>query len=843
MSSLMEDGKQLVLSERIPECSTAFVFTGQGSEWACMGKQLYEASSFCRTIFHQHDAICVGLGFSSFIVLLIGDDMDLGIASPIQIQLAIVSFESTLSSLWQHWGVRPSVAIGHSLGEYPALVSSGILSLSDMFFLVGLRAQIIQDSCSESTHSMLAVKVSAQHAEEILRQNQSLDWNVACINSPSSTVISGYKDDVANLRKFLDLQNIKSTVLGVRYAFHSPQMDPVLGKYRQMIKAVRFTKATIPFASAYQSDIIMPGHSISPEYLVQQTRQPVKFQPALQVLKTKAQIDDSTMWLDLGPRPLCLNMIQQSLNIPPSRLIASYKGGMDIQWRQYHGQYGSNLNLLELPSYAFDVKNYWIQYEGNWSLTKGRDTTQTQTPTSDSFKTTTLQVIESENREGRQATVIFSSNLAEKHLRIAVRGHSVNGTLLCPSSVYGDMAIGAAAYVFSKTHPNEKIFSFDVYNMEVIKPLLANDDGKDQWIQITATKQEDDEFVSISISSHESETLLNHISCVVKHGSGVDWMCKWARNTYFVKARIENLMEGIAQRSTQQILRPIAYKLFSDLVTYHKRYQGMKRVYLNSDLYEAAAEIEFQSAYSDGTFHVSPYCIDSILHISGFILNGSEMTSKDTVYISHGWRSLRIARPLSHTKRYRNYVRMQPTDTRGVMAGDIYVFDGDEIIAVCKGLKFQEIKRKVLGLLLERQSNSLAAMQGALKLPTRKITANLPIAKERRSNFGEILKIIASEAEIGVDELTDNACLVELGIDSLLAMGIVERIRVLLKCADIPSSIFFDFQTVSQLRTFFSNNVGSYESSERETTTHSDKSGSKYPRVRLGPQHASQGSV
>ncbi|RAL65830.1 hypothetical protein DID88_005493 [Monilinia fructigena] len=569
-------------------------------------------------------------------------------------------------------------------------------------------------------------------------------------------VLSGYKDDVANLRKCLDLQNIKSTVLSVRYAFHSPQMDPVLGKYRQIIKAVRFTKATIPFASAYQSDIIMTGHSIAPEYLVQQTRQPVKFQSALQVLKTKAQIDDSTMWLDLGPRPFCLNMIQQSLNVHPSHLIA--------------------VNDANRHFWHISAQNLAKSYKG-----------------------------------------------AEKHLRTAVRGHSVNGTLLCPSSVYGDMAIGAAAYVFSKTHPNEKMLSFDVYNMEVIKPLLANDDGKDQWIQITATKQKDDEFLSISISSHESETLLKHVSCVVKHSSGADWMSKWARNAYFVKASVENLMKGIAQKSTQQILRPIAYKLFSNLVTYDKKYQGMERVYLNSDLYEAAAEIEFQSAYSDGSFHVSPYWIDSILHISGFILNGSEMTSKDTVYISHGWRSLRIARPLSHTKRYRNYVRMQPTDTREVMAGDIYVFDGDEIIAVCKGLKFQEIKRKVLDLLLERQSNSLAAMQGAIKLPTSQTIANLPITKEPRSYFGEILEIIASEAEIGLDELTDNARLIELGIDSLLAMGIVERIRIFLKCADIPSSIFFDFQTVSQLRTFFSNNFGSYESSERETTRHSEK--------------------
>ncbi|QSZ36678.1 hypothetical protein DSL72_006559 [Monilinia vaccinii-corymbosi] len=842
ISSLTEDVKQSVLSERMPESSTVFVFTGQGSEWAGMGKQLYESSNFCRTIFHQHDAICVGLGFPSFLNLLLDVDMDLSIASPIQVQLAIVSFELTLASLWQNWGVRPSFTIGHSLGEYPALVTSGILSLSDMFFLVGSRARITQDSCSEGTHSMLAVKTAVEHAEEILLQHQSLDCNVACINSPSSTVLSGPKHDIAELKKRLDLQNIKSTVLGVRYAFHSAQMDPVLEKYRQIIESVRFAKATIPFASAYQSRIIETGDSVNSEYLVQQTRQPVKFLPALQVLKTKAQIDSSTMWLDLGPRPICLNMVQLSLNVHPSRLIAvndakrdfwhisaqslvrSYNGGINIQWGQYHEEHESHLTLLELPSYAFDLKNYWIQYEGDWSLTKGVNTTQTQTHTPEAFKSTTLQAIESENYQGEQATVIFSSNLAEQHLRAAVVGHSVSGMFLCPSSVYGDMAMGAAAYVFSKTHPNEKMLSFDVCNMEVTKPLIANDDGKDQWIQIIATKQTDDEFVSISISSLEkSGTLIKHASCIVKRGNGADWMSKWARNAFLVKERIETLIEGVSQRRTQQIHRPMAYKLFSSLVKYDKKYQGMQQVYLNSDLYEAAAEIEFQSANLDGSFHVSPYWIDSILHLSGFVLNGSERTPEDTVYISHGWRSMRIARPLSASKTYRNYVRMQPTDARGVLAGDIYVFEENEIVAVCKGLKFQEIKRKILDRLpLMRRSDSSVAMQGAIKPPTSKIIANLPTARESRSDFDEILEIIASEAEINLEELTDNAHLAELGIDSLLAIGIVERIRALEKGADIPSSIFFDFQTVSQLRTFFLNNVGSDDSSDQETASQSE---------------------
>ncbi|TGO24421.1 hypothetical protein BPAE_0103g00220 [Botrytis paeoniae] len=841
ISSLTEDIKPSVLSERIPESSTVFVFTGQGSEWPGMGKQLYQTSGFCRIIFHQHDAICIGLGFPSFIDLLTGVDMNMSSASPVQIQLAIVSFELTLASLWQHWGVRPSFAIGHSLGEYPAMVTSGILSLNDMFFLVGSRAQIIQENCSVGTHSMLAIKVGVEHAERILQQNESLACNVACINSPSATVLSGYKADVAELKKCFDLQNIKSTVLNVRYAFHSPQMDSVLDKYRKVVEAVRLTKAIIPFASACRGDVICVGDSVISEYLVEHTRHPVRFLSALQALKTKARIDENTMWLDLGPQPLCLNMIKQSLKTHPSHLIEvnnakqdfwvisaqslvqSYKCGVEIQWGQYHEEYECNLSLLELPSYAFDLKNYWIKYEGDWSLTKGSKAAETEILASSAFQTTSLQTIKSERYQENQATVVFSSNLAEEHLRAAVLGHSVNGVFLCPSSLYGEMAMGAATYIFSKTHPDEKLLTLDVCDMEVTKPLLANIDGKDQWIQITATKQKNDNFVSISINSQRSGTPFNHVSCVVKHGDGAQWMSKWNRNAYFVKARINSLIDGVAQRNTQQILRPMAYKLFSNLVKYDKKYQGMQQVYLNSDLYEAAAEIAFQSAYSDGSFFVSPYWIDSILHLSGFILNGSEKTPENTVFISHGWQSMRIARPLSATKKYRNYVRMQPTDARGVMAGDIYVLDGDEIIAVCKGLKFQELKRRILDRLLpSKQFGDPAARQTNTEIPLTKLVTNVATTEYPQNQFDEILQIIASEAEINLEELTDNARLVEFGIDSLLAIGIVERIRALLKNFDVPSSIFFDFHTVSQLRAFFSTNTGTYHSSDKETPQRSE---------------------
>jgi acyl transferase domain-containing protein len=121
-----------------------------------MGKQLYETSPYVRQIFQEHDAICRKLDLPSFIDLITQNNMTFASASPIQTQLAIVSFDLVTANLWQHWGIQPNAVTGFSLGQFPALVMAGVISLSDMFFLVGKRAEMMVKECTAGTHAMVA---------------------------------------------------------------------------------------------------------------------------------------------------------------------------------------------------------------------------------------------------------------------------------------------------------------------------------------------------------------------------------------------------------------------------------------------------------------------------------------------------------------------------------------------------------------------------------------------------------------------------------------------------------------------------------------------------------------
>lgn len=126
----------------------------------------------------------------------------------------------------------------------------------------------------------------------------------------------------------------------------------------------------------------------------------------------------------------------------------------------------------------------------------------------------------------------------------------------------------------------------------------------------------------------------------------------------------------------------------------------MEEVILNSKNFEATSLVRFQSAEKDGTFSLNPFWIDSLAHLSGFILNGTDaINSRNFVYVSHGWKSLRISRPLSRTITYNSYVKMQASPN-SVMKGDVYILEENTIIGMVGGLKFQRIPRTMLDTLL-----------------------------------------------------------------------------------------------------------------------------------------------
>ena len=172
------------------------------------------------------------------------------------------------------------------------------------------------------------------------------------------------------------------------------------------------------------------------------------------------------------------------------------------------------------------------------------------------------------------------------------------------------------------------------------------------------------------------------------------WMAEWTRNTYLITSRIESLEEKAESGRASKLSRQLTYKLFANLVDWSEVYKGKQSVIL--DQMEACSEVRL-SEKSTGGWYVPPWDFESLVTLSGFVLNGSDvLDTKNNFFITPGFKSSRFARPLKPGGRYQAYVRMMPTETANLYAGDVYILEAGDIIGICEQVLYRSWPRVML---------------------------------------------------------------------------------------------------------------------------------------------------
>ncbi len=816
----------------------AFVFTGQ-DDYAPLCRDLYEFNSHFRADILSFDSIAIRQGFPSFLPLVRGDAA-IDKLSPMVVQVGLTCLQMALARLWAAWGVVPGVVLGHPLGEYAALNTAGVLSISDTIFLVGHRAKLLEERCTVGTHAMLASKASAEVVSSMIAALPGI--SIACINGPHETVLSGTATDVDVAATMLSAQGVKSKRLNLQHAFHSSQVDVILDEFEKVAGAANFHKAKIPVLSPLLSDVI--SDNIDASYVSHHARETVNFSSCIETAQKMGFINNQSVWVEIGPHPVCSNFVKATIgpstatfpslnkDTPPYKIIGSslaglHLAGVDVQWGEYHRDFLDCVQMLDLPAYAFDNSTYWLQYTGDWNLTKGQ--TPGVVPVAEapkpSLSTTSIHRVLSEVVvEGEKATVVTESDLSRQDLFAVVGGHVVNGTALCPSSLYADMAFTVGEHLYRLLHPHGPTAQINVCNMEVVKPFIAEATTEGQIIRLSATAHLATKKADLSFTSGSGISITEHAKCHLEYGSAITWLTEWQRNAYLIQSRIDRLKTAACAGTAHRMLRGMVYKLFAALVDYHAIYQGMAEVILDSPEFEGTSHVAFQATESDGKWVCSPYYIDGVAHLAGFILNAHDsLDSSKQVYISHGWESMRFAEPLQATKTYRSYVKMQKAG-HNMMSGDVYVLDGERIIGLVGALKFRCISRQLLNTILPARvlapvvvDQGLAPKSVARRpsLQTMNLRQRCSTSLNQRERWSissrkptqpitdKALDIIAAELDVSVNDLEDSLEFVNLGVDSLMSLSITGRIREELEI-EVQSSLFGDYPKVRGMKQFLS---------------------------------------
>ena len=350
--------------------AVAFMFPGQGAQYAGMGRSLYEEEPVFRAAVDRCAVVLKPILGQDLRDVLYRPDGNLdkaavALRSTALTQPALFTIEYALSQLWMGIGVRPAAMVGHSVGEFVCATLAGVFSLEDALRLVAARGRLMQGL---PEGSMLSVRLGA----DVLEPRLPAGLVVASDNGPAMAVLAGATDLVRDFQAVLEAEGVVCRRLETSHAFHSPMMDPILEPFALVVKSVRLSPPAIPFVSTATGTWIEAAQATNPAYWTQHLRSRVRFGPAVRTLLQ----DPARLLLEVGPRATLATLArQQAGGVAKPRAVSSLKDSADGEcdaWLQAVGQVwtaGLDVDFVALspgrrrvllPTYPFERQRFWV---------------------------------------------------------------------------------------------------------------------------------------------------------------------------------------------------------------------------------------------------------------------------------------------------------------------------------------------------------------------------------------------------------------------------------------------------------------------------------------------------
>ncbi|KAG6896291.1 Type I Iterative PKS [Termitomyces sp. T32_za158] len=776
----------------------AFVFSGQGGQYLGMGVSLYQKSQLFKFYVDECHAILRKAGFPGVLAILTADSPASGLSDLEEFeacQASLFVLQYALAKLWMSWGVSPVAVVGHSLGEYAALVIAGVISVEDALFIVAHRVRLMVQRCAVNETGMIAVNLSPIAVRDVLcTSTEFSDLSIACYNSPIDCVVSGPLTKLQAFKAFLDADvRCKNVLLTVPFGYHSQAMSPLLDDLDVVAQRVVLNPPNIPIVSNLLGEVVHAGDPsvFSADYFALHCAKPVQFEKGIQSLVNSSS-NPVDVWIEIGPHTTTLPMLKASSCVRRGSLLLGslrkqqdgwetltgslvqlYLSGANVRWRDTFAHI-QGVSCISLPSYPFSPSKFWVEYKDP-QLVRDLSPEVSPTPflsTGYSMLGSWVQRPSSENEN----TAIFETPIE----KVAgwIRGHRVGGVPLCPASVYIEQALSAINLAYVHLDRCMQGCHVSLRKLVFSKPLVQ-DSSIDLTLITTVSIQTGSGTFTISSRVPSSKNENTHAYGEYRLLSTTSTLTKFARTVPIVSRYMAAITKPSSGNAPEVFSTRTAYEvIFPRVVEYSKEYRSMRSITVDASNMEGCADVRLPEDYDHGSFMIHPVFTDTLLHVAGFVAN-LQGSANDAFICSEVDGVKILPHLIDNDASYTIYcTNCWVPEDRMVLADAYAILSGKptRIVAHIKGMQFRRVQldrfKRGLSLASRQNIDLLSPTASSLsykgeQMSSTKIPLNIHTI---------VINLISETCGLVAQDLDLHMDLASIGVDSLMSIELFGRL-------------------------------------------------------------------